>query len=664
MSERRRKLLPCKPEGIPEEIKDLGDFLIWDQLAKSGKRFGKPVSIEGFGDSVSRWQDWQSFREVVPIVKRDPRYYPLLVLTDNLGITCFDVDKKPRKEGETVEQCEARHERAEKAFRELLTMFPGAYVERSKSGQGYHVFVRGSFERENIGSGGASGKWSEVEVYCRSRGIILTGHPVKGIPFVFESRDYSTEIRILVDEMRPPKSSHHEETFAEGKISEEFARSVLAQIVSKIGRPGRADWVKIASATADGVGKELAVELMDDFFPVLSSDNETNEQLINSLGKFAPWETLRAFGVNPDPPETYFSEVTSTSLKEGGMGGGYDFERFDRETSFDPLNPPPEPVPVISIKGKGLCTRGNLSILQGPTKGGKSACVSAIGGAAMSVISDSHSNDLLGFTVDLGEGESVLHFDTEQSRVHHHALGMRMMKRAGITELPDKRFRSRLLVELDIEDRKRFFADCLEKMREEGAPPALILLDGVADFCRDVNDIEEANALVRWLHQLSMEYDCVILGVIHENPGTQNSKTRGHLGSELARKVETSLKVTKDPKTEQSTLWVHESRGAPLSKGEGVCFEWSNREGMHVSLGNAQDIKDGEDRANFEPIVEEVFSENSGSFRHGELVKRIEMVENVKEGTAKNRVRRWLELGLILKEGAAYHMAVGLDDDF
>ena len=38
-------------------------------------------------------------------------------------------------------------------------------------------------------------------------------------------------------------------------------------------------------------------------------------------------------------------------------------------------------------------------------------------------------------------------------------------------------------------------------------------------------------------HQLAIEYDCVFMTVLHENPNSDFGKTRGHLGSQLSRKA-------------------------------------------------------------------------------------------------------------------------------
>lgn len=662
----KKKLLRCKPEGIPEAFKERGYFLIWNQRAREGN--GQPVAMEGFGNSVSRPQDWKPFRYVLPILQRGPRFYPFIVLTDDLGITCFDVDKKPRKEGESVEEFKARHERAENAFRELVALFPGAYVERSKSGQGYHVFVRGSFKGANIGSGGASGKWADVEVYCRSRGIAMTGQPVKGIPPLFGELDSSAEIQALVDEMRPPKKSHRDDNFAEGQILEDHARFVLAQVAGKVGRPERADWVKIASAAADGVGGDLAVELMDEFFP--DEERDAHEKLLRSLTTFAPWQTLRAFGVNPDPPETYFPEVPSSSPKEGGMGSGYDFEAIWERTRFDPDNEPEEEEPVLSFKGRPACSRGSLAVLQGQPKTGKSGVISAIGGAVIAAMYETKEElvgDTLGFVAhfepdsDCTLEPSFLHLDTEQSKTHHYASVRRMEKRAA-AKTPSG-FYSHRLTEVDLAHRCRFLRDFLDKMRSEGQPPALVILDGVADFCEDVNDAKEANALVEELHRLAGVYDCVILGVIHENPGTDIGKTRGHLGSQLARKAETTFKVRKEGKV--TTLFVHLSRVMDVPEDEGLAFSWCELEEMHTTVGEAKDVREQAKLQQAIGELEKVFGKDRPALAPAELRQAIVETLNLSEGTAKNRITNWKRLGLIEMRDHAYvicDMDMNLED--
>jgi hypothetical protein len=207
--------------------------------------------------------------------------------------------------------------------------------------------------------------------------------------------------------------------------------------------------------------------------------------------------------------------------------------------------PPPKPPPVLSLGGKPICTAGNVSVLQAGIKAGKSA---AVGGIVAACIAGDDGGDTLGFTADNALLKAVIHFDTEQTPHDHDQLIRRSLRRAGVDHPPDW-FESYCLTDCEISDRREMVRLILDDAKERHGGIYLAIVDGVADLCHNVNDIPEANGLVAEIVRLAITHDAPILAVLHENPGQDSGKTRGHLGSELARKAETNLRLQKDPKT-------------------------------------------------------------------------------------------------------------------
>ena len=109
-----------------------------------------------------------------------------------------------------------------------------------------------------------------------------------------------------------------------------------------------------------------------------------------------------------------------------------------------------------------------------------------------------------------------------------------------------------------------------------------MLLDGAADFIPNPNDPDEAFAFVDELHQLAIRYDTAIICVIHENPSSETGKTRGHFGSQLERKAETNLRLSKDGDG-VTTVFAEKARHAHIPKERGTRFVWSDEEKMHVT---------------------------------------------------------------------------------
>ena len=69
----------------------------------------------------------------------------------------------------------------------------------------------------------------------------------------------------------------------------------------------------------------------------------------------------------------------------------------------------------------------------------------------------------------------------------------------------------------------------------------MLIIDGVADLCADVNNIEKSNELVSALMRISQQQNVHIICVIHQNFGSAKLGT-GHLGSALREKSRNSNK--------------------------------------------------------------------------------------------------------------------------
>jgi hypothetical protein len=172
-------------------------------------------------------------------------------------------------------------------------------------------------------------------------------------------------------------------------------------------------------------------------------------------------------------------------------------------------------------------------------------------------------------------------------------------------------------------------------------------MDGVADLCADPNDSEEAFDLVHELHALAIGHDCAIVTVLHENPGSESGKTRGHLGSQLERKAECNLRLAKDTDG-ITTVWAERARHCHLPKNEGPCFAWNDAASMHTSCGTAGEIKSAAIRERLEADANTAFGEED-SFRHVDLIDAVCAAFDLKERAAKDRVRKWAAEGVILK---------------
>lgn len=321
--------------------------------------------------------------------------------------------------------------------------------------------------------------------------------------------------------------------------------------------------------------------------------------------------------------------------------------------AFDFHEPPEKPVPIFSLRHCPLCTEGNITNIQALPKAGKSAVVEAL--IASTLAGRVHGPDTLGFLAENVHGKALIHFDTEQSRFDHDALNRRAMRRAGVVEKPEW-LRSYTVADAGVAERLKFLRLAMETAEDQDGGVFAVLIDGIGDLCSDPNDSEEAFALVAELHRLAIRHECTIVTVLHENPGSESGKTRGHLGSQLERKSETNLRLAKD-KDGITTIWAERARHCYLPKAQGPCFAWNREKEMHTSCGTAGEIKQAADRDKMEEEVSKCF-DGDEPMKYSQLLITLMDRADVKERAAKGRVSKWAAEGLIRKDANGLYRLV------
>jgi hypothetical protein len=320
--------------------------------------------------------------------------------------------------------------------------------------------------------------------------------------------------------------------------------------------------------------------------------------------------------------------------------------------------PPEEPVTVVRLVGHRISTAGNLTVVAAQAKSGKTAVVGAMIAAvvAAEIVDTSAPSDvdLLGFTAAAAGGKAVVVFDTEQSRRDAWVLVNRVVARAKGNDLPSN-FRFYSLADIETRMRRRFLSAELERAKSVCGGIHCVFVDGVADLCIDLNNTDEAFGLVDELIQLAIAYECPIVLVIHENPSAQDTgKTRGHLGSQLLRKAEASLRVLKGANG-ISTIYSDNCRNADIPKGHGARFVFDAVADMHVTVTtDAEKDKLEAKRKKCRTELDVVFTDSDATFKYAALVGRIMDMFRVGKRTAERRIKDWIDLGLIKNASGDY----------
>ena len=185
-----------------------------------------------------------------------------------------------------------------------------------------------------------------------------------------------------------------------------------------------------------------------------------------------------------------------------------------------------------SIIPIALGTFGNLSVITAPPKTRKTFFVSLLASAFLGG-SNFYGRQIKGFR---GDGD-LIHIDTEQGAWHCSKVFRRPLDMD--TNIPKDKYHTFALRTIGYKERLEFIEYYLKENIKE---PSLVIIDGVADLCADVNNIEQSNQLVSSLMRLSQQQNVHIICVIHQNYGSQKLGT-GHLGSALEKKAETVISL-------------------------------------------------------------------------------------------------------------------------
>jgi hypothetical protein len=161
----------------------------------------------------------------------------------------------------------------------------------------------------------------------------------------------------------------------------------------------------------------------------------------------------------------------------------------------------------------------------------------------------------------------------------------------------------------------------------------LIVIDGIADYIKDVNDPEQSNAIIKYFESLAMKYGTPIIAIVHTNPGTD--KERGHLGSQIQRKCESLLMIKQEG--DISFIVPKHLRSAGKGKIQQIQFMYDEEKGYHVGCGvhvGEETNKEAEKIELTARIAREVFADQA-ALKDGKAVERVMRVAGKRETIAK-----------------------------
>jgi len=292
----------------------------------------------------------------------------------------------------------------------------------------------------------------------------------------------------------------------------------------------------------------------------------------------------------------------------------------------------PEPIPVLKHGDRVIFSRGDISVIGGRAKCGKTFLIVLL---AVDFLNFSDTGKLLIVDTEMGKARAY-----RTTRRIHNMMGLDLHRN-------NERLTTLSLREHAAADRVAIFKEAIEAIR-----PELIFLDGVRDFVSDFNKVDEATETVGMLMRLSVEYDCHICCVLHEN--VSDGKLRGHVGTEIANKSETVMGVIKNDNT--STVEPKYTRCAPF-----------DRFSFRINVDGLPEYCDMPVKSAKAEKMCEVFGEafsNATILSYSDLGCKIMEVEGISKPTANRRIKEAFDVGVIVKnQRGDYYLSKPINDE-
>lgn len=190
---------------------------------------------------------------------------------------------------------------------------------------------------------------------------------------------------------------------------------------------------------------------------------------------------------------------------------------------------------IFKIQDKIILTYGSLMILTGKPKARKTTFLHAFIASAVTY------DNVWSITTSLKPDKNlVVLLDTEQSMFDlHQSLG-RLENTINKKLSSISNFKAYSARSLNVDE----IISLITRICEINNNIGLICIDGLLDLVYDINDVREAKAAIHYLKTLSDTYQVGIVGILHQNKGTNFSL--GHLGSFASRHAQSELSIEKN----------------------------------------------------------------------------------------------------------------------
>lgn len=347
---------------------------------------------------------------------------------------------------------------------------------------------------------------------------------------------------------------------------------------------------------------------------------------------------------------------------------------------LDPREDYPEPHFLFEYNGVGFSPLGGIQAISGQKKNGKTFVLAQLMAAALGTGTERATNYLGPLktresTIEwLGHKPKVLYCDTEMEKLNTAKVLRRVHWLCGWDmKQPSEQFFVLWLREVPKTDTQSSNTERwrLIKNAIEQVSPDIVFVDGLRDLVNDFNDNSESSAIVGEMMSLASQRNMCIWNVLHMNPRPQNddeSKMRGHLGTELGNKVSDTFVSSKkkDQGTGQVTFTVkqQDARGKDVDDWQFIITDDAGGLGIPKILGTAlmssDEIKRRQEIADADAYFKTYIWTPFGA-TYTELEKWIRTKGVTSNRRIKSLFDTALETGIIIKDAKKKYHYKGID---
>lgn len=338
-------------------------------------------------------------------------------------------------------------------------------------------------------------------------------------------------------------------------------------------------------------------------------------------------------GIDYEPSEggslLHFDSVEKIEkLKSAGKND----KELEYLESFLVVEKPEEEVPIVQFENSNgemvtVCSEGNHSLVLGKKKSRKSLFMGLL-------IEQSKK------TGDIRVDQDVVVCDTEQGTMHS------WMSRERIRLLTGK-YPKVLQLRGELPETRRKIISLAVKYWK----PWLLIIDGVRDLLYDINDTKECTKVVTWIEDLTIRTGVHIVNVLHLNKTDGNA--RGHIGSELLNKAETTFELELSKDKELTIVKCESSRGEPFADFAFTHYEDPRHIGISIARRCELPVSATKDQFNPDDLKEKLKTVFAGDkeLKPAELTNGIKEVFAVGNTRAKQLINVFLSKEYLSIEG-------------